>query len=432
MNTTPVPTNGTTTHPDKTPPEAVRVLIVATLLFGLCFAVWVMFGMVGLRLKIALDLTESQFAMLVAVPVLTGSLLRIPVGLITDRIGGRNMMMALLVITAVPTYLLSRVQTYEQALLLALFVGLAGTSFAAGVAWVSAWYPAEKKGFALGMFGLGNIGAALTGLIAPTLLTLVAAEGLFGGLIGGGWRLIPSIYAILLVIAAVVTPMVTPTPDIKPSEGRSLGEMLRPLAVMRVWRFGFYYFTVFGAFVGLTLWLPKYYVSVYDFSIREAGLITALFIFPASLLRPLGGRFSDKYGARPVIDISFGVIAICAAILSIGVGVELFVALLAVMGIAMGIAMAAVFTYIPKYFGKDVGTVGGIVGALGALGGFVLPPLFAWTEDQSGGRPESIWYVMLGLTLMSMLFLAIAVARLGIGGPEDEDRIESSQGGLNQ
>lgn len=411
--------------------EANRVLLVATLLFALCFAVWVMFGMVGLRLKLALGLSESQFAFLIAVPVLTGSLLRIPVGLITDRIGGRNMMMILLIVTALPTYLLSRIQTYEQAVILALFIGLAGTSFAAGVAWVSAWYPAERKGFALGMFGLGNVGAALTGLIAPTLLTMVAAGGIFFGLIGGGWRFIPAVYSILLVIAAVVTPMVTPSPDIKPSQGRSLGEMLRPLKVLRVWRFGFYYFTVFGGFVALTLWLPKYYHGVYDYSIREAGLLTALFIFPASLVRPIGGRFSDKYGARPVIDIAFGVIAICAAILSIGVSIVPFVLILVVMGLAMGISMAAVFTYIPRYFGKDVGTVGGIVGAVGALGGFVLPPLFAWTETQSDGRPESIWYVMLGLTLTSMLFLAIAVARLGIGGPADEHRIESSQGGLN-
>lgn len=391
--------------------DAKRVLIVSALVFTLFFAVWVMFAIIGIPMKKELKLSESEFALLVAIPVLTGSLLRVPVGIFTDRIGGRRMMVSLLLITAVPTFLLSRIETYNQALLLALFVGLAGVSFAIGIAWVSAWYPAEYQGFALGVFGMGNVGASITKLLAPTMVTLVAAGGLLGGLVAGGWRFVPAVYAILLVATAVAVYFLVPRQDKRPSRGRSLIEMLRPLKIVRVWRFGFYYVAVFGAYVGLSLWLPHYYVDVYGLSLRDAGFMTALFIFPASLLRPVGGYLSDTRGARQITMISFAVIATASAVLCLSMSMWAFTALVVVIGVAMGIGKASVYTYIPQYFPKDVGAVGGLVGAVGGLGGFVLPLLFAWAKGQSG-RPESTFYVMLGLALLSMLFLSIAVARL--------------------
>lgn len=391
--------------------DAKRVLTVSTLVFTLFFAVWVMFAIIGIPMKKELKLSESEFALLVAIPVLTGSLLRIPVGIFTDRVGGRVMMIALLLVTAVPTFLVSRVETYNQALVLALFVGLAGVSFAIGIAWVSAWYPAEYQGFALGVFGMGNVGASITKLLAPTLVTLVAAGGLLGGLIAGGWRFVPAVYALLLVATAVAVYFLVPRQDKRPSHGRSLIEMSRPLKIVRVWRFGFYYVAVFGAYVGLALWLPHYYVDVYGLSLRDAGFMTALFIFPASLLRPLGGYLSDTRGARRITMISFSIIAAASAVLCLSMSMWPFTVLVVVIGVAMGIGKASVYTYIPQYFPKDVGAVGGLVGAVGGLGGFVLPIMFAWAKGQSG-RPESTFYVMLGLALLSMLFLSIAIARL--------------------
>lgn len=391
--------------------DAKLVLVVSTVLFTLFFAVWVMFAIVGLKMRKELGLSEGEFALLAAIPVLTGSLLRVPIGIATDKVGGRNMMMALLIATAIPTYLVSRIETYDQALILALFVGLAGTTFAVGVAWVSAWYPAEYQGFALGVFGMGNVGASITKLLAPTLVTLVGTGGLLGGFIGGGWRFVPAVYSIMLLVCAAILPFVVPRKDRKPSQGRSLIEMTRPLKVLRVWRFGFYYVTVFGAYVGLSLWLPKYYVDVYDFTLVNAGFMTAIFIFPASLLRPLGGYLSDKFGARPITMISFAIIAAASAMLCATMSVVPFTALVVTIGVAMGIGKASVYTYIPQYFPKDVGAVGGLVGAVGGLGGFVLPLMFAWAKTETG-RPESTWYVMLGLSLLSILALSIAVARL--------------------
>ncbi len=400
-------------------PEARRVLVVSTAVFTLFFAVWVMFAIVAIPIKKEFKLSESDFALLVALPVLMGSLLRIPVGIMTDKIGGRTMMTGLLVLTAIPTYLVSRVETYQQTLWLALFVGLAGVSFAVGIAWVSAWYPAKHQGFALGVFGTGNVGASITKLLAPTLVTLVGTGGLLGGIIGGGWRFVPSFYAFLLLITAVIVWFATPTPDKRPSQGRSIIEMSRPLAIMRVWRFGFYYVTVFGAYVGMSLWLPHYYVDVYGLELRDAGFMTAIFIFPASLLRPLGGTLSDRFGARPITFVSFTIIAAASAVLCMSMSMWPFTFFVLIIGVAMGIGKASVYTYIPQYFPKDVGAVGGLVGAIGGMGGFVLPLLFAWAKSQSG-RPESTFYVMLGLALVSLLFLSIAVARILAGARAQE------------
>lgn len=391
--------------------DAVAVLITATLIFTLFFAVWVMFAIVGVPMRKELGLSESQFALLIALPVLTGSILRVPIGMLTDKVGGRNMMIALLLLTAIPTYLVSKVNTYEGALVLALFIGLAGTSFAVGVAWVSAWYPPDHQGFALGVFGMGNVGASITKLLAPTLVTAVGTAGLLGGAIPGGWRFVPVVYAALLVLAAIAIPFVVPRQDKHPSKGRSILEMSKPLMVMRVWRFGFYYVTVFGAYVALALWLPKYYVDVYDTTLAEAGLLTALFIFPASLLRPLGGWLSDKRGARQITAISFSGIALASFALCAPMDILPFTLLVFAVGVAMGIGKASVYTYIPQYFPKDVGAVGGLVGAVGGLGGFVLPLMFAWADGETG-RPESTFYVLLGLAVLSGMFLSIAVARL--------------------
>jgi len=392
-------------------PEAVRVLVIATTLFTIFFAVWVMFAIIGIPMRKEFGLSDSEFALLAAVPILTGSFLRVPVGIVTDRIGGRNMMMGLLIVTAIPTFMLGRVDTYNGALWLALGIGMAGTSFAAGIAWVSAWYPARQQGFALGVFGAGNVGASITKLLAPTLVTAVGSAGLLGGFIPGGWRLVPTVFSFALVTAAIVLPFVAPRQDRRPSHGRGFAEMSRPLLIPRVWRFGFYYVTVFGAYVALALWLPKYYVDVYGLTLTKAGLVTALFIFPASLLRPFGGWLSDKYGARRITAVSFSGVGLFSAVLCLSMSIVPFVILIFCLGVSMGIGKASVYTYVPQYFPKDVGAVGGLVGAVGGMGGFALPLIFAWAKTQTH-HPESTFYVMTALAAVSALFLAIAVSRI--------------------
>ncbi len=391
--------------------EGTRVLVLSTVGFTLFFAVWVMFAVVGIPLRKELGLSDGEFAFLAAIPIFTGSILRVPVGILTDKLGGRVVFSALLLVTAVPTYLISRAGTYDMLVVLAFFMGLAGVSFAVGIAWVSAWYPRGRQGFALGTFGAGNVGASVTKLLAPTLVTLIAAGGVAGGAIPGGWRLVPFVYAIMLVAMAVVVWLAAPTPDHRPGRGRPLPELLKPLKVMRVWRFGLYYIVVFGAYVALSLWLPKYYVDVYGYELREAGFLTALFIFPASLLRPFGGWLSDRFGARAVTYTSFIVMALALVGLSFAMGVLPFTTLVVVVGAMMGIGKASVYKYIPEYFPRDVGAVGGLVGAVGGLGGFFLPLLFAWAQGVSG-RPQSTFVVLLVASVASLLWLHAVVWRM--------------------
>lgn len=426
---------GNQTEPEVSAGERARVLAFSTVGFTLFFAVWVMFAIVGLPLREELGFTDSQFALLAATPILTGSILRVPLGIWSDLFGGRRVFTVLLLATAVPTYLVSTADSYLVLLVYALFVGLAGTSFAVGIAWVSAWYPAERKGFALGMFGAGNVGASITKLLAPTLVSAIAVGGLAGGLIPGGWRFVPFVYSIMLVVMAMLVWTFTPSRDIKPSQGRTLGDLLRPLKYIRVWRFGYYYVVVFGAYVALALWLPKYYVDVFDVDLKVAGVLTALFIFPASLLRPVGGAMADRFGARRVMYWVFGTITVASLLLSFPNGhitlhlsesiepsgfrdvlpfdqsIWMFSSLVFTIGIAMGIGKAAVYKYIPDYFPHDVGAVGGLVGAVGGLGGFYLPLLFAWSLNVTD-LPSSTFFVLFLFAAVAWGWLHLTIVRI--------------------
>ncbi len=194
--------------------------------------------------------------------------------------------------------------------------------------------------------------------------------------------------------------------------------MLRPLRHVRIWRFGLYYVVVFGAYVALSLWLPTYYQTVYHFSLQKAAFLTALFIFPASLLRPVGGWLSDRFGARLVTYVVFALMLVAclplckpAGLWGIHVGPQLCFASVELLGVGMGIGKASVYKYIPTYFPKDVGAVGGLVGTLGALGGFFLPLGFAYF-DKLSGKPESCFWLLLGLIIGSFSWLHLVVTEI--------------------
>lgn len=431
------------------PRGAATVLTVATVGFTLMFAVWLMFGVLGVAIRDEFGLTDSQFAWLTSVAILNGSLWRLPAGIAADRFGGRVVSTAMLLFTAVPSFLIALTTqganaTYALLLLYAFLVGFAGNAFTSGIAWVSAWWPRERQGFALGVFGAGNVGASVTKLIGPAMITAVPAAGLLGGLVPGGWRSVPFFYGVLLVIMAVVTWFASPRPDRRPGHGRPLAALLTPLKQIRVWRFSLYYVVVFGAYVALSSWLPKYYVDVYGLELADAALLTALFIFPASLLRPVGGWFSDRFGARKVMYATFAIMLTASGVLMMpyghivierpdgttsevlpwSVGVVPFAALVFIIGCAMGVGKAAVYKHIPEYFPHDVGAVGGLVGSLGALGGFFLPPLFAWSTAWVG-LPQATFGVLFVVTAIAAIWMHLTVMRILHGAsPELADQFE--------
>ena len=258
-------------------PGADRALWLSTIAFTVCFAVWTIFAIIGIRIQQDLGLNETEFGLLVGTPILTGSLSRVFLGIWTDQYGGRVVYVLTMLSAAAATFLLSFATTYPWMLVAALGVGLAGGSFAVGIAYVSKWFPPEKQGTALGIFGAGNIGAAVTKFVAPFVL------------VAFGWQMVAVVWASVLVVTAIIFWFATDDdPEIKARRARkekprSVMMQLAPLRHQQVWRFSLYYFFVFGGFVALALWLPRYMIGVYGLDIESAGMLAAAYSIPASL-----------------------------------------------------------------------------------------------------------------------------------------------------
>lgn len=409
---------------------AYRVLTMSTIDFTVMFAVWLMFGILGIKIQGELGLTDVELSWISAVAVLNGSLWRLPAGMLADRIGGRRVTLFMLVATAIPCWFVAQATSYGMLLVLAFLVGFAGNLFSVGVAWNAAWFARDRQGFALGVFGAGNVGASVTKFIGPPLIASTAGLTFAFG-IQGGWRLVPVIYTGLLLLLAVLTFLIVPRHDRMTGASKPLSEMLAPLKQVRVWRFGLYYVAVFGAYVALSAWLPKYYTDNFGVDLTTAALLTATFIFPASLLRPLGGWLSDRMGARRMMYVTFGTMLVTTGILMMPNGFIVIVApdgstsehlpyhitltafaiLVFILGCAMGIGKAAVYKHIPEYFPDNVGSVGGLVGMLGGLGGFILPPLFAYTKVWSG-FPTSTFFVLFCLTAICAIWMHLTIVRM--------------------
>lgn len=286
-----------------------RILGMSTVAFTACFAVWTIFSIIGVQIKADLGLSDTQFGLLVGTPILTGSLSRIFLGIWTDQYGGRVVYLVTMLLAAVATFLLSFAHTYETMLLAALGVGLSGGSFAVGIAYVSKWYPKEKQGTVLGIFGAGNVGAAVTKFVAPSSSSPMA---------GRWWpRPGPSVSSPSRSSSGS-RPRTTPTSSGGGRKAGAPGSLLQiePLRNQQVWRFALYYFFVFGAFVALALWLPRYLIGVYGLDLKTAGMLAAAYSIPASLFRAYGGYLSDRYGARTVMYWALGVSLVALFMLS--------------------------------------------------------------------------------------------------------------------
>ncbi|WP_432284590.1 nitrate/nitrite transporter [Aminobacter sp. BA135] len=419
-----------TTNPPAAPSQdnaPVRALAISTIAFTVCFAVWTIFSIIGVRIKQELGLSETQFGLLIGTPILTGSLVRIVLGVWTDRFGGRLVYTATMLAAAIATFALAFAQTYTQMLIAALGVGLAGGSFAVGVAYVSRFFPAAKQGTALGIFGVGNVGAAVTKFLAPFVL------------LAGGWQEVALIWAACLGFMAFIfwfgsedDPVIRQR-RVHGGQAKSFWAEFAPLRNVQVWRFGLYYFFSFGAFVALALWLPRYLIGVYGFDIVTAGMIGAAYSIPASIFRAYGGILSDRVGARTVMYWTFGVSAIATLILSLPtadyvvhgisgpmsfhfeVGPIAFMVVAFVLGFFMSLGKAAVYKHIPAYYPDNVGAVGGLVGMIGGLGGFILPIAFGALNDLTG-LWSSCFMLLFAIVLASLAWMHLSVRRMSRDG----------------
>ncbi|NHC08781.1 MULTISPECIES: MFS transporter [Stutzerimonas stutzeri group] len=393
------------------------VLGMSTVAFTICFMIWMMFAVLGVPIKEIFQLNETQFGLLAATPVLTGSLVRLPLGMLTDKFGGRIVFFMLMLVCVLPIYLISEATAYWHFLVLGLFVGLAGGSFSVGIAYVAKWFDKSNQGLAMGIFGAGNAGSALTKFIAPAIIA------------AGSWQMVPKVYSAIMFITALLFWFLTSENKAhRVASTVTLKSQLQALKDPAVWRYCQYYSIVFGGYVALALWMTKYYVQEYGFSLQAAALLAACFSLPGGVLRAVGGWMSDKWGAQSVTWWVMWVSWVCLFLLSypqtdftiqtvegsrtfhIGLNAWVFTALMFIVGIAFAFGKASVFKYISDDYPENMGVISGIVGLAGGLGGFVLPIMFGALVDLTGVR-SSAFMLLYGVVWVSLIWMYFSEVR---------------------
>src|SRR5689334_5740772 len=352
-----------------------RHVALGTISFMVCFAAWGLIAAFAPRFREALHLTASETALLVAIPVLLGSLARLPMGVLTDRYGGRAIFSILMAVVAIPVWMVPQQATYSGLLIVAFLLGLAGSSFAIGVGYVSRWTPPASQGSALGVYGLGNIGQSAAVFLGPVVAAKVGMVNVFHGV------------AVLLVVWAVGFGLMARN---APSTGRvapGFGAMVQVLTRERLsWLLAAFYFLTFGGFVAFSIYLPTLLKDEFHLSPADAGFRTAGFVVLATLLRPVGGWLADRIGGARVLSAVFLGVAPFALLLAWSSMLPFTVGALGCAAL-LGLGNGAVFKLVPQYFPGQIGSVTGLVGAMGGLGGFFPPLLLAFFRSHTG----AIW-----------------------------------------
>lgn len=359
-------------------------LALATGAFAICFAV---FGSVSAMMPILkknLSLDPVQVSLALALPVLLGSLGRIPLGMLTDRFGGRLIFSMVMACAVVPAFLMGFVSAYWQLLACGLFIGIALASFSVGVGFVSGWFPPARQGFALGVYGAGNMGQSLAAFGSPVLAAAL-------GFKWGFW----TFGVLLLIWLAVFWLKAENAPRRAPV--KSFSEILLPLKDAKSWMLSLYYFLTFGGFVAMAIYLPIFLTEIFKLTPGDAGARTAGFVLLATAMRPLGGILADKIGGRKILLWVFPVTAVMALFLACPMMLTFTIGALG-MAATIGLGNGAVFKLVPEYFPQAVGAVTGLVGAAGGLGGF-FPPLVL------GGIRQMTGTFTLGFVLLALFAL---------------------------
>lgn len=397
--------------------KAWSVVTASTIAFTVCFMIWMMFAVIGIPIKKMLSLNETEFGLLIAMPVLTGSLIRLPLGMWTDKYGGRIVFFVLMMSTVIPIWMISRATEYWHFLFTSLFVGVAGGSFTVGIAYCARWFPKKRQGLAMGIFGAGNTGAAITKLVAPVIV------------LAYGWAMVPQAYAVLMLVTAILFWIFTYSEKSHTADSHvTIREQLMALKDPKVWRYSQYYSIVFGGYVALALWMTKYYISEYGFDLKTAAMLAAAFSIPGGLLRAVGGFFADKFGAHTMTWWVLWISLVCLFFLSypqteftiltvsgpatfhIGLGPTLFTIIMFTMGVAFAIGKASVFKYISDDYPKNIGVVSGVVGLAGGMGGFLMPIMFGALVDLTGIR-SSAFMLMFGVVWVSLMWMYFTEVR---------------------
>jgi NNP family nitrate/nitrite transporter-like MFS transporter len=373
---------------------ATRNLVLGTVAFAVAFTAWGLISPLGRRFEDDLGLSSTETSILLAVPVVLGSVLRIPVGALTDRIGGRLAFPLVLVASAPASIALGYVESYWALLVVGFFLGIAGSSFAVGVPHVAGWYSKERQGFAVGVYGMGNIGTAIAAFAAPAVVDGLSRPAL-------GWGV-----AALLVVTALAFWRAAEDPPKRGAPTR-YREVLK--AGWRLYRLALLYFVTFGGFVAMAVFLPKLLTDWFDYSLVDAGLRAAGFTLVATLARPLGGWLSDRVGASRVLLLAFlGIAADAGALAGIAADPSIVPVTVACLTLAafLGLGNGAVFKLVPAEFPESTGAATGIVGAAGGLGGF-FPPLVMGIVNDATGSYTLGFIGLLAFCILCLVALAL-------------------------
>ncbi|TLD42382.1 MAG: Nitrate/nitrite transporter NarK family [Candidatus Jettenia ecosi] len=378
----------------QTPNGNTKVMILATVAFALCFAGWTLFAPLAIYFKEEFNLSSTSVGLLLAMPVLLGSLAKIPMGIVTDKFGGRLVFTIMLLFGFVSLLLTGFAHSYGFLLVGGLFFGLIGSSFAVGIPHVSEWYPKKKQGLALGVYGVGNAGTAISGFGAPFI-----AESL-------GWHKAFIIYAIPLLLMAFVYWFFTSNAP-RPANVKvpTLREKLKVYKSSGLaWVFCLIYFMFFGFFVCFSIWLPSYLIDFYGISPVKAGSYTSIFVFLSSFTRILGGYLGDKFNGRKLTIALTLVVLVITVFLNLNVSLVTSLVVFYIMGTCLGIGNGVVYKLVAENFPKDTGSVGGLVGAAGGLGGFFLPIILGTIKDYTDNYYLGFIFVSL-VCLMCLSFM---------------------------
>jgi MFS transporter, NNP family, nitrate/nitrite transporter len=373
-------------------------LALATGAFALCFAV---FGSVSAMMPVLrkqFHLAPVQVSVAMAIPVLLGSLGRIPLGMLADRLGGRKVFTWTMVLSVIAAVLMGKVHSYPQLLLFGFFTGIALASFSVGVAFVSGWYPPAKQGFALGVYGAGNIGQSLAAFGAPLMFPYAGLRNtfwIFGAIL--------AVWAVLFFLFSKDAP--------RAAQPKSLMQMVRPLSEQMSWVLSLFYFLTFGGFVAMSIYLPMFLTDLFKLTPQDAGLRTAGFVLLATAMRPLGGWLSDRVGGLAILTWIFPFVTAMALLMMMETMVPFTIGALG-MAAAIGLGNGAVFKLVPQYFPQSVGAVTGLVGAMGGLGGFFPPLALGVIKQQTG---SFLWgFILLGAFALFCLLVARLTAKSGL------------------
>lgn len=389
------------------------VLFSSTLSFTVCFMIWMMLAVVGIKVQEEMGFNQTQYGILIALPVLSGALIRVPLGILTDKFGGRIVLFTLMILSVPTIFLMRYANQYWHFLVIGLVMGLAGGSFSVGTPYVARWFPKHQQGVAMGIFGAGNAGSAINKFLAAWLIVTF-----------GTWQIVPTVYSAIMLATAILFWFNSyHDPKHLVSSNVTLKEQLALLKDPGVLRYSQYYSVVFGGYVALALWMTKYYVGEYGMPLQTAAFLAACFSLPGGVLRAFGGYLSDKFGAYKVTWAVMWLIWICFFILSypqtdlsirttdggsltmhLGLNVTVFTILMFTVGVATAVGKASVFKFVADDYPDNIGAVSGIVGLAGGLGGFLLPIMFGALEDWTGIRSTS-FMLLYGTVCVSLIWM---------------------------